>query len=239
MKQGAAFILGVLMLGSAWELGTKDSSSGGSSPSMFGNVQAGKTRVNNLKALSKAAAKKPTKEAAGAKPDSDDSDGEVMKAEVAVVAAAAADGLKAAAVPSGKGAAPAQAAVAALALAKTVEGGGDLGLKSQLIWRQTEVKGSLSKDLVTRTLKKRVSRLKYCHEQQLKGNPNVKGTVSVSFAVSRSGRVKAAKLVETTLNDRSMERCVLSQFRRTRFPRSKRRASTSVTAGLEFKPAGQ
>ena len=238
MKQGAAFILGLLMLGSAWELGTKDSSSGGSSPSMFGNVKAGKTRVNNLKALSKAAAKNPTKEAADATPDSDDSDGEVMKAEVAVVAAAAADGLKAAAVPSGKGAAPAQAATA-LAIAKAVEGGDDLGLKSHLIWRQTQVKGSLSKDLITRSLKKRVSRLKYCHEQQLKGNPNVKGTVSVSFAVSRSGRVKAAKLVETTLNDRSMERCVLSQFRRTRFPRSKRRGSTSVTAGLEFKRAAR
>lgn len=235
MKQGAALILGVLMLGSAWELGTKDSSSGGSSPSMFGNVEAGKTRVKNLKARSKVAAKKPAKEAADAKPDSDDSDGEVMKAEVAVVAAG---GLKAAAVPSGKGAAPAQAATA-LAVAKAVEGGGDLGLKSHLIWRQTEVQGSLSKDLITRSLKKRVSRLKYCHEQQLKGNPNVKGTVSVSFAVSRSGRVKAAKLVETTLNDRSMERCVLSQFRRTRFPRSKRRGSTSVTAGLEFKRAAR
>ena len=236
MKQAAAFILAVLMLGSAWELGTKDSSSGGSSPSMFGKAQSEKSRLKNPKALSKAAAKKPTKEAAGAKPDSDDSDGEVMKAEVAV---AVADGLKAAAVPSGKGAAPAQAAVAALALAKAVEGEGDLGLKSHLNWSQTEVKGSRSKDLVTKTLKKRASRLKYCHEQQLKGNPNIKGMVSVSFAVSRSGRVKAAKMVKTTLNDRSMERCVLSQFRRTRFPRSKRRGSTSVTAGLEFKPAGQ
>ena len=57
------------------------------------------------------------------------------------------------------------------------------------------------------------SAIEYCYQRALRKNPNLKGKISVRFIISPSGSVKDVKILASTLNDPSVERCIISKIK--------------------------
>lgn len=56
--------------------------------------------------------------------------------------------------------------------------------------------------------------IQYCYERQLKRNPNLKGKVTVRFTIAPSGRVTGVEILTSTLQNKSVERCIVNRIRR-------------------------
>lgn len=62
--------------------------------------------------------------------------------------------------------------------------------------------------------------VEYCYQSQLKIDPNLRGEVLLSFEISPSGRVGDVKIINSTLNNRKVEQCIIKSIRRwSNFPR--------------------
>lgn len=57
------------------------------------------------------------------------------------------------------------------------------------------------------------SAIEYCYQRALRKNPNLRGKISVRFVISSSGNVKDVKVLASTLNDPSVERCIISKIK--------------------------
>ena len=53
----------------------------------------------------------------------------------------------------------------------------------------------------------------YCYERELKRNPTLKGKVTVRFTVGPDGHVTNVSILNSTLNNDRVERCILSRIR--------------------------
>ncbi len=58
--------------------------------------------------------------------------------------------------------------------------------------------------------------IEYCYQRALRSNPNLKGKISVRFVIRPDGSVGNVKIVESTMNNASVERCIVSKIRRWR-----------------------
>lgn len=56
--------------------------------------------------------------------------------------------------------------------------------------------------------------IEYCYERELKRDPNLKGKIVIRFTITPQGTVKNVELISSTLNNRKVERCVISRVRR-------------------------
>ncbi len=57
------------------------------------------------------------------------------------------------------------------------------------------------------------SAIEYCYQRALRKNPNLRGKISVRFVISASGSVKDVKVIASTLNDPSVEKCIISKIK--------------------------
>lgn len=73
---------------------------------------------------------------------------------------------------------------------------------------------SRNSDDVTAVVTNHNSAITYCYERELKRNPDLKGKIVVRFVVAPNGKVKDVKIVSSTLNNQSVERCIISRIRR-------------------------
>ena len=58
------------------------------------------------------------------------------------------------------------------------------------------------------------SAIQACYQRALKRNPDMRGKVVVRFSISPLGKVVKVDIVSSTLNNSSVERCILSRIRR-------------------------
>ena len=58
------------------------------------------------------------------------------------------------------------------------------------------------------------SAIQHCYERELKRFPDMKGKVTVSITIGPDGAVKEAAILESTINNERVERCILSRIRR-------------------------
>jgi len=77
----------------------------------------------------------------------------------------------------------------------------------------------LSKSLVGEYLARYWSQFKWCYSRQLDKDPNLYGKVTVTFTISREGRVNEASVLNSSMNEMNVESCVLRTIRRIRFPK--------------------
>ena len=61
------------------------------------------------------------------------------------------------------------------------------------------------------------AQIAYCYQRELKSNPGLKGKIVVRFTVRANGRVTGAKVVQSTLGNTKVERCIVRIIRRFRF----------------------
>lgn len=93
-------------------------------------------------------------------------------------------------------------------------------LKSATIPAEKEliVEGGLDRDSVSKVIERNMGQITFCYEQGLQRDPNLTGRIVTSFIIGTGGRVKASSLKSSTLNSRSIEKCVLLRLRTWQFP---------------------
>ena len=84
------------------------------------------------------------------------------------------------------------------------------GLDKLLIEPPKAAGGAITKESVTELAKQNKERIDACYKQGLSQNPNLRGQVLVEIVVDgKSGTVKSARVVKTTLANSTVESCVV------------------------------
>jgi len=74
--------------------------------------------------------------------------------------------------------------------------------------------GARDVDEVSSIVQEHSPAIKYCYEREAKRNPDMKGKVVVRFTITPAGTVINAKIISSTLNSETVERCILSRISR-------------------------
>jgi TonB family protein len=82
-----------------------------------------------------------------------------------------------------------------------------------------DVRGSLSKEVIRRVIRRHLNEVKFCYEQQLNQRPDLSGRVKVKFIISPSGAVQSAVVSGSTLGNQKAETCIAQAVRRWTFPK--------------------
>jgi TonB family protein len=101
-------------------------------------------------------------------------------------------------------------------------GAGGLGTRAANVPRlrvgEADVRGSLSKEAIRRTIQRRLNEVRFCYEQELAGRPDLSGRVQVKFVIAPDGAVQAAAVQSSTLAATRAETCIAQAVRRWSFP---------------------
>ena len=92
---------------------------------------------------------------------------------------------------------------------------------AQVIGGSPAVKGSISKEIVRRVIRRHIREVKYCYEQQLIKNKALAGRVVMKFTISEAGRVASAASVSNSTGNGAVATCVAGKVRRWVFPQPK------------------
>lgn len=114
---------------------------------------------------------------------------------------------------------------------ETIETGGSRAAKGVPRGRQVaEVKvtagaeglegdfGDLSKEQIQKVVLAHKNAVSYCYEKELQSDPGLKGTIVVNFRLDDTGTVTSSKTKSSTMNNPSVEDCVVRQVRKWKFP---------------------
>ena len=119
-------------------------------------------------------------------------------------------------------------------------GNGDVDLgrrgkrRTKILPGRTIIKGSLKRAEIARVIQRNLPRFKFCYEKQLTAKPNLGGKVSVQFTIAPTGSVARASVRETSMNDTTVETCVVNVMRSLKFPKPKGGGIVVVTYPFVF-----
>ena len=100
------------------------------------------------------------------------------------------------------------------------------------------VRGSLDKELIRRVIKRHISQIRYCYERQLQVTPGLNGKVRIEWVITAQGRVRSTKVMESTMGNVQVERCMMRKIRTWLFPKPKGGGIVIVTYPWVLKPTG-
>ena len=83
---------------------------------------------------------------------------------------------------------------------------------------QAEVRGSLSREVIRRVIRRHQNEVRYCYERELNQNSALQGRVSIRFTISATGAVSAAAAVDTSAGLETVATCISRAVRRWTFP---------------------
>ena len=81
-----------------------------------------------------------------------------------------------------------------------------------------EIRGSLSKEVIRRVVRRHINEVKFCYEQQLNARPDLQGRVTTRFVISPTGSVQSAMVASSSLRNEAVESCIVRAVRRWTFP---------------------
>jgi hypothetical protein len=81
------------------------------------------------------------------------------------------------------------------------------------------IRGSLDKEIIRRVVHLHMNEVKYCYDQELVRKAGLEGRLSVQFVISPLGQVLSSVLQSTTMNNLSVEKCVVDAVKRWEFPK--------------------
>lgn len=84
---------------------------------------------------------------------------------------------------------------------------------------KADVKGALDKDIIRRVVRAHINEVRYCYNQGLVRDPNLKGRVAIQFTIGPSGSVPAAVVQESSIKDANVGQCVAKAVKRWKFPK--------------------
>jgi TonB family protein len=80
------------------------------------------------------------------------------------------------------------------------------------------VRGSLSREVIRRVIRRHINEVRFCYEQELTARPDLAGRVTVSFIIAATGAVQTASVASSTLSNARVEQCIVTAVRRWTFP---------------------
>ncbi len=84
-------------------------------------------------------------------------------------------------------------------------------------------------DAISRIINEHNDAVEYCYKRELKLDPNIQGNVVLEFVIEYTGRVNQATIIQSTIGNPSIEKCILSRVRGWRFnPIDKTEGSVTV-----------
>jgi hypothetical protein len=103
----------------------------------------------------------------------------------------------------------------------------------------SDVRGSLSKELIRRTIHQHINEVRACYEQALIGRPDLEGRASIKFIIGPSGAVQATALESTDLPDTKVGHCIATAVQRWQFPAPEGAGLVIVTYPFLLSQTGQ
>lgn len=92
---------------------------------------------------------------------------------------------------------------------------------------------TLSNEYIDEMIAGRQAQLQRCWLSRLKENPDLKGQVMLQFEITRRGRVRDLRVVDATIQDEALHRCVISVVERIVF-RSYKGQDISISYPINF-----
>jgi metallo-beta-lactamase class B len=81
------------------------------------------------------------------------------------------------------------------------------------------VRGSLDKEVIRRVIRNHLADIRSCYERELSKDRYLVGRISVQFTVASTGDVIASSLQSSTMDNASVEDCVVRTVRQWKFPK--------------------
>jgi TonB family protein len=100
------------------------------------------------------------------------------------------------------------------------------------------VRGSLSREVIRRTIRLHINAVRGVYERQLLRDPSLTGRVEVQFVIGPSGNVVSATVASSTIGSTEVEQGVLGVLRNIQFPAPEGGGTHIVTYPFVFVPAG-
>ncbi len=91
---------------------------------------------------------------------------------------------------------------------------------------------------VTKVINVSRAAIKRCYDKALTSNPQLKGKMSVKIVINQQGRVNSTEIVDDSLHDAEVAKCVKGVIGRLRFPKPADGTAT-VTFPFAFDPKNQ
>jgi pSer/pThr/pTyr-binding forkhead associated (FHA) protein len=98
--------------------------------------------------------------------------------------------------------------------------------------------GSLSREEIQRVVRRFMSQIKYCYEKELQKDPNLQGKLVANWIISGTGLVQTASMVQNTMKNKTVEKCVVRIIKRMRFPKPRGGGVVTVTYPFVFTSSG-
>ena len=96
--------------------------------------------------------------------------------------------------------------------------------------------GALDKSLIDAVIKRHMNQIRYCYERELTSHPQLGGRIVVKFVIAKDGTVSKASARSSTVNNKSVEGCLNSRFKRFKFPEPKGGGIVIVSYPFIFQP---
>jgi hypothetical protein len=98
------------------------------------------------------------------------------------------------------------------------------------------IKGTMDKDIIRRIVRAHINEVRYCYNQGLARDPNLKGRVSIQFNIGPTGSVPVAVVAESTVKDSNVSNCIAKAVKRWTFPKPPGGGSAVVTYPFVLEP---
>ena len=96
--------------------------------------------------------------------------------------------------------------------------------------------GPLSKEEISRTLKRNLPLIRSCYAAALERQRETQGEVAVRFTIGPTGEVISADLAAQTVRDERLAACVVGIVTALRFPKPRGGGQVVVTYPFRFEP---
>jgi hypothetical protein len=104
---------------------------------------------------------------------------------------------------------------------------------------ESQVEEGLSRDEVGKVIHSHIAEVRYCYESAMIRNADVQGKLVIDFVIQGAGKVKTAKINSSTLNDASLDQCIVGRLMKWQFPKPKGGVDVAVTYPFILKSLGK
>jgi len=78
--------------------------------------------------------------------------------------------------------------------------------------------GSLDRSQIDAYIKRNLAKIRWCYEKELTKNSSLNGRIVINFIINGSGSVFVSTMLNSTMNNENVERCVADQIKKIQFP---------------------